>query len=170
MLIAIVGPLVLAQPLASALGSSPHTERPRRRLVLAFALVVAALGALRLWLPLERADGESTPASAFAHVPASLVHTPVLNDYAFGGYLIFADVRPFIDSRAELYGERFLGRYLRIIRPDKGALEAALVKYRVRWTIFAADNPAADAMDTMTGWHRLYADHWAVVHVRDGAP
>jgi len=37
----------------------------------------------------------------------------------------------------------------------------------VRWTIFAADNPAVGAMDTMPGWHRLYADRWAAVHVRD---
>jgi len=103
-------------------------------------------------------------------VPAALLHSPVLNDYAFGGYLIFNDVRPFIDSRAELYGERFLGRYATMVRPDKPALQAALARYRVRWTIFASDNPAVGAMNAMQGWHILYADRWAVVHVKDGAP
>ena len=172
MLIAIVAPLVLAEPLGRALQASPPGAAPRHGLAVAlvFAVLLGALATLRLWLPLERSDGATTPATALARVPASLLHSPVLNDYAFGGYLIFNDVRPFIDSRAELYGEKFLERYATMVRPDKPALEAALAKYRVRWTIFAADNPAALAMDTTPGWHRLYADRWAVVHVRDGAP
>ncbi|MGA7676380.1 MAG: hypothetical protein WCA78_15210 [Rhizomicrobium sp.] len=172
MLIAIVGPLILAEPLGRALQPFPRAETPRYGVAvgLAFAVLLAALTALRLSLPLERGDGETTPATAFAHVPASLLHSPVLNDYAFGGYLIFNDVRPFIDSRAELYGEKFLSRYAQMVRPDKPALQAVLAKYRVHWTIFAADNPAVGAMDSMPGWHRQYGDRWAVVHVKDGAP
>jgi hypothetical protein len=172
MLIAIVGALVLAEPLGRALQTSPREAKPRQGLAvaLAFAVLLGALVMLRLWLPLERGDGATTPASALAQVPASLRHSAVLNDYAFGGYLIFNDVRPFIDSRAELYGEKFLGRYAQIVRPDKPALEAALARYHVRWTIFAADNPAAGAMDATPGWHRQYADRWAVVHVKDDAP
>ncbi|HEY0282273.1 MAG TPA: hypothetical protein VGC27_06595 [Rhizomicrobium sp.] len=168
MLIGIVGALILAEPLGRALQSPPIDAKPRHgAAALLFAVLLGALSALRLVLPLERGDGPTTPATALAQVLASLQHSPVLNDYAFGGYLIFNDVRPFIDSRAELYGEKFLARYARMVRPDKPALEAALAKYRVRWTIFAADNQAAAAMDAMAGWHRLYADRWAVVHVRD---
>ncbi|MBU6298029.1 MAG: hypothetical protein KJS68_07270 [Alphaproteobacteria bacterium] len=171
MLVAVVGPLILAEPLAAALKAAPRTDAPRNGFVTAavFAVIFMGLSALRLSLPLNRGDGITTPATAFASVPASLVHTPVLNDYAFGGYLIFNDVRPFIDSRAELYGGKFIGRYLQMIHPDKALLAAALAKYHVRWTIFAAGNPAVGAMDAMAGWHRLYADRWAVVHVRDGA-
>ncbi|MGC9953930.1 MAG: hypothetical protein ABSD21_06600 [Rhizomicrobium sp.] len=170
MLIAIVGPLILAEPLGRALQTPPRNEKARHGLAigLAFAVLLAALAALRLWLPLVRGDSGTTPATALAHVPASLVHTPVLNDYSFGGYLIFNDVRPFIDGRVELYGEKFLGRYVQIVRPDKQALGAALDKYHVRWTIFAADNPVVGAMDATVGWHRLYADRWAVVHAKDG--
>jgi len=168
MLVAIVGPLILAEPLGRALHNSPHQDRPRRLVAgLAFALILTLLVTLRLLLPLERADGATTPGAAFSHVPAALAKSAVLNDYAFGGYLIFNEVRPFIDSRAELYGEKFLSRYARMVSPDKQALAAALAKYHVRWTIFAADNPAVGAMDTMQGWHLLYADRWAVIHVRD---
>jgi hypothetical protein len=171
MLIAIVGPLILAEPLGRALQTFPRNEKSRHRVAigLTFAVLLAALTALRLWLPLERGDSATTAATALAHVPASLLHSPVLNEYAFGGYLIFNDVRPFIDGRAELYGDEFLSRYARMVRPDKQALEAALAKYHVRWTIFAADNPTVGAMDAMVGWRRLYADRWAVVHVKDGA-
>jgi len=171
MLIAIVGPLILAQPLGRALHNVPRPDGPTRIAAgLAFVFVFALLAALRLLLPLERGDGATTPATAFAHVPAALAKSAVLNDYGFGGYLIFNDVRPFIDSRAGLYGARFLGRYAEMVSPDKAALAAALAKYHVRWTIFVADSPAVGAMDTMAGWHRQYADRWAVVHVRDDAP
>src|SRR5207247_4152372 len=40
----------------------------------------------------------------------------VLNDYYFGGYLIFQGIPTFIDSRAELYGPVFLKRYFRADR------------------------------------------------------
>jgi hypothetical protein len=42
----------------------------------------------------------------------------ILNDYYFGGYLIFQGIPVFIDARAELYGPAFLTRYLRAISLD----------------------------------------------------
>ena len=171
-LIAIVGPLLLAEPLSHALHMSAPLQTPRytKRIAFAIAVVFVGLSAFRLLLPLERSDGETTPGAAFAHVPEALAKTPVFNDYAFGGFLIFNETRPFIDSRAELYGDKFMRQYADMIRPDNAALLATLAKYHVRWTILAPNNPAVGAMDAMAGWHRLYADHWAVVHVRDGEP
>ena len=109
----------------------------------------------------------STPAAALAHVPRFVRETPVLNDYRFGGYLIWRGVRPFIDSRADLYGDAFLENYAAIVRPDRDALASTLAYYHVRWTIFAAAAPVAAQMDAMPGWHRLYGDGVAVVHVHD---
>jgi hypothetical protein len=37
----------------------------------------------------------------------------------------------------------------------------------IRWTILGAHSPTVFVMDTMAGWHRLYSDGFAVVHVRD---
>ena len=36
-----------------------------------------------------------------------------------------------------------------------------------RWTIFGRDTAMAKLMDTMPGWHRIYADKLAVIHVHD---
>jgi len=110
------------------------------------------------------------PISAFAHVPPALARTPVFNDAGFGGYLIFNDVRPYIDDRTGLYSKKFFDRYADLIKPDRPELSATFAKYHVRWTILGASNPAVGAMDSMAGWHRLYADQYAVVHVKDGAP
>jgi len=170
MLLAIAGPLLLAGPLARALANSPRRGAPSRIATLAFVLAIGLLTGLRLAWPVQRSDNATTPGDALAHVPANIVHAPVFNDYAFGGYLIFNDVHPFIDGRAELYGEDFLQRYDRMTAPDLPVLTTALTKYHIRWTILAPSNRAVFALDNMPGWHRLYADRFAIVHVKDGAP
>lgn len=168
MLFAVAAPLVLAAPLAAALGTpAARTRRPTKTLF-AFAAAVAILAAVRFFLPFERSDGAATPMSALARVPEDLARSPVFNESAFGGYLIFNNIRPYIDDRPGLYGKAFRERYARIVSPDKALLEATLRRYHVRWTILAADDPAAGVMDRMANWHRLYADRRAVVHVRDG--
>jgi hypothetical protein len=91
----------------------------------------------------------------------------VLNDYSFGGYLIFAGVRPFVDSRVELYGDAFLARYEQIIASDPQTVRATLRAYDIRWTILAKQSRAVAVMDGLRGWRRLYADDYAVVHIRD---
>ncbi|MCW2284831.1 hypothetical protein M2323_002815 [Rhodoblastus acidophilus] len=35
------------------------------------------------------------------------------------------------------------------------------------WTLLQPDAPAIAAFDRLDGWRRLYADEFAVVHVRD---
>jgi hypothetical protein len=115
---------------------------------------------------LGRVDDAVSPITALAHVPPALAAQPVLNDYAFGGYLIFKGVRPFIDSRADLYGDAFLDDYAAMMRPDSALLSRALSDRGVAWTILAAGSPAVTAMDALPGWHRLFADGTAVVDVR----
>ncbi len=94
----------------------------------------------------------------------------MLNDYSFGGYLIGRGLRPFIDSRADLYGDAFLEAYARIVRPDRRELARVLDQRQIGWTLFKTGSPVVEAMDEMPGWRRLYADRWAVVHVRASGP
>jgi len=161
-------PLMVAEPLARLLRQQPLEQRWRWWKAAAFVVVIAAIAGLRLAMPAERGDDTFTPATALAQVPAAVLHTPVLNERRFGGYLIFNDVRPFIDSRSTFYGEEFVGRYRRMTRPDEDFLAVSLAHYHIRWTIFATGSPVVHAMDGMKGWHRLYSDTIAVVHVRDG--
>jgi hypothetical protein len=120
--------------------------------------------------PIERTDGAAAPISALTAVPPELRRKPVLNDCAFGGYLIFEHVRPFIDARAELYGDPMLSLYDRLQRGDHDAVETTLKRYDIAWTIFAPGNRIVAALDREPGWRRLYADATAIVHVRDAAP
>ena len=165
MLLGVCAPLLLAPSLARAWPAKSEAGTP---LFAALALAgLVALALVRLALPVVRGDDPVSPVSALAHVPRFVRETPVLNDYAFGGYLIWNGVRPFIDSRADLYGDIFLQNYADITAPDKDALAATLTFYHVRWTIFRREAPVVKLLDATPGWHRFYTDQLAVVHVHD---
>jgi hypothetical protein len=165
MLLGVSAPLLLAPSLAKAWPTK--TERDKPLFAILAALGLAVLIVARLAVPVVRGDDPVSPASALAHVPRFVRETPVLNDYSFGGYLIWNGIRPFIDSRADLYGDIFLQNYADITAPDKDALAATLTFYHVRWTIFRRDAPVVRLLDDTPGWHRFYTDQLAVVHVHD---
>ncbi|HEU0162026.1 MAG TPA: hypothetical protein VFQ69_06455 [Rhizomicrobium sp.] len=165
MLAGIVAPLLLAPALGRAWPA--REERTSAGWPLLAGLGFAILLAARIATPITRGDDPMTPATALAHVPRFVREQPVLNDYAFGGYLIWNGDKPFIDSRADLYGDIFLRNYQDITAPDRAALESSLAYYHVRWTIFSAHAPVVKLLDEMPGWRRFYADRLAVVHVRD---
>jgi len=170
-MLGIVGALILAEPLGRAYGQTlpaPGGRRPATALPvgLAAAVLVLALGVGRFAWPVTLRDAPSRPISAVAAVPASIAATPVLNDYSFGGYLIGRHIAPYVDSRADFYGDAFLKAYAGLIEPDRAALAEVLERRRIGWTLLIPGSPIAGAMDQMPGWRRLRADRWAVVHVR----
>jgi hypothetical protein len=171
-LLGVLAPMLLARPIAGAIGMRSAGEEGRRvgRIALTATVVaVLTIGGARVILPIERTDEAAAPISALSAVPPELRRKPVLNDYAFGGFLIFEHVRPFIDARVELYGDNMLNLYDQLRSGDREAVEDALKRYEIAWTIFAPDNRIVAALDREPGWRRLYADATAVVHVRDTA-
>jgi hypothetical protein len=134
-----------------------------------FLVGALAFTGLRAIAPIARSDGPGAPIAALAAVPAKLREAPVLNDYSFGGYLIFAHAPPFIDGRADMYGGAMLDLYGRLAGGDVSAIEATLARDRIAWTIFAPSARIVAVLDREPGWRRLYADDVAVVHVRADA-
>ena len=175
MVLAVVAVLLLAEPLGQALGgpSETATERwapaLRKGLMAALALAFVAVAGARFLVPATLTEGVTAPIKALNHVPEALRRQPVLNEYGMGGYLLFNGVPVFIDGRADMYGDDYFGAYVDALKPDEAKLKALLARYKVRWTILRAENPALPAMDALPGWKRLYADKWAVVHVKVGA-
>jgi hypothetical protein len=164
------GPVRLALAVtAPILAAGSFEDEPFKlawRPLVALILVIVAAAAFRIGVPLTRGDDAFSPQTALAHVPASLKRQSVLNERSFGGYLIFREVKPFIDSRS-IYSAVFRRRYQQTA--DAGLLAKTLTRYHIRWTILMPANPAVKTMDAMAGWHRLYTDQWAVVHVQNDA-
>jgi hypothetical protein len=112
---------------------------------------------------------DKAPAAAVAEVQSQHIKGPVFNAYQFGGYLILSGIAPYIDGRAELYGDEFIKRYVDAFLLNSDVLPQLLNEYRITWTLLPPKNPAAILMDHLPGWQRLYADSAAVVHVRQGS-
>ncbi len=165
MLLAVVAVLAIAQPLGKALNQTPKAAAVSPWPVVAALGLAAARLAISMPSPVTAAD----PAGALAHVPAALAQHRVFNAYDMGGYLIRAGIRPFIDSRADLYGPAFLDRYAEMATGNPKIMAAAFNRDSVQWTILRPGTPMAQAMDHLPGWQRIYGDATAVVHARHGS-
>lgn len=107
---------------------------------------------------------------AIAAVPPDLRRAPVFNDYNFGGSLILAGVRPFIDGRADMYGDAFVRDFDAAANGDDAAFAAAVRRWGIRWTILMPRSPLVARLDAAPGWRRVHADRWAVIHTTDAPP
>jgi len=168
-LLGAVAPLLLAEPLGRALGRTAAARVrwavPAPQTALGVALIAAALIG-RIGVGEVRVDGPTAPVTALAHVPADLRRWPVLNDYDFGGYLIFEGVRPYIDGRADMYGDDFVTHDQDLQNGSVSDLTAAIARYHIRWSILRPGRPLVGVLDRTPGWKRLYADKFAVIQVK----
>lgn len=167
-LLAFVGALVLAGPIGLAIeATAPAAAGFKAGWAEAVVAAVAlALAGARLATPYVWGDGPMTPVHALASVPPGLRTEPVLNDFTFGGYLIGNGVRPYIDSRSDLYGDARLGAYGRLAQGDRTELATALGDPRIQWALLRTNSPLARAVDSLPGWRRTYADPVAAVYLR----
>jgi hypothetical protein len=162
-LFGVMAPLLIA----NALGPVRAVATPERMLSAVVGLLAFISLGLRIALPLERSDDGAYAPTALAAVPTALRAKPVLNEYGLGGLLIFSGVRPFIDGRADLYGDAFLETYLAVVHAKGDMLDDVLCRYNIAWTMFSTDSVVPALMDRTPGWRRLYSDKNAVIHVRD---
>lgn len=170
-LLAMLAPLYLAAPLGRKFGGPTGVNKAgssRGLNLAAFGMLIAISGAalardLRPALSI-------TPQAAIA--AANLAKTgPVLNDYSFGGYLMFAGIPTFIDGRGELYGGPFIDRYNRAIAlVDLADFLKLLDEYNIGATLLAPRTPATAMLDRLPQWQRVYSDDVAVVHKRRDSP
>jgi hypothetical protein len=92
---------------------------------------------------------------------------PVFNDYSFGGFLIFKGIKPFIDSRAELYlGGLFEQTREAELGESSAAFLSLLDEYHVTWALLAHDSEGAKKLRSSKEWIEEYEDDTARVFVR----
>jgi hypothetical protein len=179
-LLGLVGPLVVAGAIGEALGGQAGSLSGltlwrgaavlagRVRLsMLATTSAVAGIVALPIVLsPIVRGDDAVTPASALVAAHRLALSGPVFNSEEFGGYLALSGVPDFIDGRVEMFGNDFLAEDVAAESGDAAAIGRLLSQYGVTWTLLAPQAGAVSVLDGMPGWRRVYADSYAVIHVR----
>ncbi len=76
---------------------------------------------------------------------------------------------PFIDGRAELYGEQFALDELHATSLEDPALFTRLLAdWHIEATLMYPTTPAARLLDHVEGWTKVFESDLAVVHVRTG--
>jgi hypothetical protein len=133
--------------------------------LLAFAVPMLLL---RAAIPLVPPEGAANPSRLIAAIPAELRDQPVLNEYTFGGPLILAGIRPFIDGRGEIYGDAFVAKYIKIRDGDMSAFDSTVKQYNIRWTMLSRDQTKLiEGIEATGQWRRVYTDKVGVIDVRE---
>ena len=168
-LFAFIAALTLAAPIAERLGQSRSgwSEKRLNLALLTGAILVATSLVNAARSPIFHPVPHATPEQALAAARAAGMTGPVFNNYYFGGFLISRGVPTFIDGRAEFHGaKRIEAYYAAIDATDPDKLRRFVSDNNFDWTLLKPDDPAVTAFEKLDGWRRLYADEFAVVHVR----
>lgn len=168
----ILAVLVAGQRLASEniLKRASTGSRKGREMAMAAGLAGAILAAsIRAAVPLDWPESKSRPWTLISSIPPALRSQPVFNEYGFGGPLILSGIRPYIDGRADMYGDEFVERYAKITNGDFKEFDAVARQYGIAWTMMPPQSLLARELDRRPDWKRLYADEIGAIHVRAGA-
>jgi hypothetical protein len=181
-LVGLLAPLVIAAPFGAQWRqrrrNKPQFERADPLLaklsvpagslaVIGATVVIAAIPAWMAYAKPLKFDGAVSPVRAIETAKAARIRGPVFNSYESGGYLAFLGIPPFIDARADTYGDAFLRQYREaLLLSNSNGLVTLLDKHKVTWTLLAPGTAAIALLDVLPEWKRIYADDAAVVHVR----
>jgi len=107
------------------------------------------------------------PAAAVDYIRRTDPFGRVYNDFSFGGYLIFRDVKTFIDGRTDqLFGGGFLAKTFESPgKPNDEFLEL-LETYKITSALVRPKSGEASKLDHAPSWRRLHEDDIAVVYQR----
>jgi hypothetical protein len=90
----------------------------------------------------------------------------LFNEYSLGGYLLYALTSPprvFIDGRADMYGEKILTDYGKILSSDDER-EKLLDQYEISWIIFEKESDLIKKLVLSGEWQTTYTnDYYAVI-------
>jgi hypothetical protein len=168
---------VLAAPILCRLLSTSwdnydsQTDRP-----LPNALLIAASLAVAFWgfpnpQSLSRQVELQSPVDAVAFINNHHLSGNMLNDYVYGGYLIWAapEHPVFVDGRADIFEwtgvlDEF-GKWAMLQSDPKTLLE----RYRVDFCLLAQQSPMVRVLPLLGKWEVIYSDNQSVIFMRNGA-
>jgi hypothetical protein len=167
-----LSPLILAAPLSKQLNRPPDfaigSLFPKN--IKHWLAICLYLTALSIYLPNRTIETKQN--IHLAKVMATLQNERailgnVLNSYALCSHLIFHDFPVFIDSRAELYGDKFLEKHARTTLLEKGSqpLLDLIKDYNISWTIFETNQPINTFLGERAEWRQIYSDKFITIYL-----
>ncbi len=120
---------------------------------------------------LELQVKENNPVRAVEFIRQSHLEGRMLNEYTWGGYLIWAlpEHKVFVDGRSDVYEwTGVLNDFAAwaLLQTDSRSL---LEKYQVDFCLLSREVPMAHVLPLLPGWKMIYSDNRSVIFTRSEA-
>ena len=167
-LFGIVAAPPVCRLLAPLLRSRRQRDRPFANAVFMLAGCAAIAAAFPSKAALEDQVRKTSPVAAVDFVRKQNLSGPMLNEYVFGGYLIWAlpEHKVFIDGRADIYDWAGIfpqyGRWATLSEDP----QLLLNHYGIRFCLLRKGGPLTVVIPYLPGWRKAYSDDIAEVFVR----
>jgi hypothetical protein len=152
---------------------APAYNKTKDQYLINFALMAGIVIAVVHYFP-SRSDmnkrvADQFPVQALAYMQQHSVPGPLFNSYGFGGYMVEAGYKTFIDGRSELFEQTgVLNAYMHITMLKPGAMQV-LNGYGIRACLLQRDEPLSTVLASMPDWQKVYSDNVSALYVkRDG--
>jgi hypothetical protein len=165
---------ILAAPVLARLlsdtweGYDPRQDRPLPNAIFIAASVLAVILAFPNQQSLAKQVEQQSPVKAVEFIKANHLSGNMLNDFAYGGYLIWAapEHPVFVDGRADIFDKTGVlaefGRWATLqIDPNQ-----LLDKYRIDFCLLNSQAPMANVFPLMHNWTKVYSDDHSVIFRR----
>ena len=153
---------------------APSYDKAKDRYLINFAVMAAIVVAMFYYFPSQRQIEEKVanqyPVRALQYLREHPAPGPLFNTYGYGGYMVEAGYKTFIDGRGELFeATGVLADYIYIKQLKPGALRV-LSGYGVRSVLMGRGEPLLTVLAASPEWRRVYADDVSELYVKqDGA-
>jgi hypothetical protein len=143
----------------------PDRDRPFVNAVVAAILLCVVVGFFPDRQQLASQVEQGNPVKAVDFINRSGLSGNMLNQYVYGGYLIWAAPRHkvFVDGRGDVFEwtgvlEEY-GKWV-TLQTDPNIL---LNKYQIHFCLLSADAPMSHVLQLLPGWTKIYSDEMAVI-------
>ncbi|MGD0732926.1 MAG: hypothetical protein ABR956_16800 [Terracidiphilus sp.] len=114
----------------------------------------------------------ASPVKAVEFIKANHLSGPMLNDYTFGGYLIWSlpEIPVFVDGRGDVYEwSGVLSQFgdWATLRSDPNVL---LQKYKINFCLLNRESPMVRVLPLLREWKIVYTDKNSAILVRTAPP
>jgi hypothetical protein len=165
---------ILAAPVLSRLLSTSwdaynaEQDRPLPNAVFLAASLWIAFLAFPSHENLTRQVGENSPVKAVEFMKTHHLSGPMLNEYGYGGYLIWAapEHPVFIDGRGDIFEQTGVftefGSWATLQSDPKQLLD----KYKINFCLLARRSPMVVVLPLLDDWTAIYSDNNSVIFMR----
>jgi len=168
---------ILAAPILSRMLSTswdsynPEQDRPLPNAIFLAASLLIAFLAFPKHQNLTQQVDEHSPVKAVEFIKAHNLSGPMLNDYVYGGYLIWAapEHPVFVDGRGDVFEQTgVLGEFAKwaSLQSDPTQL---LDKYKINFCLLTHQSPMAFVLPLLPDWKAIYSDNNSVIFMRVSA-